>query len=176
MGAGDLTAWRRQNSEAQILEACMADGTVIRGTMLIPRDKSVRDFIGQPEPFLEIECNENGLMLLAKTQLRYVRPIEMAKADQLERQMKQLEKLDAFGVLKLPKTATQQQVDDAAARMIELYVPMAEMVPLLPPEVVEYMAVVKKRIETARSEIAAVLNPAPKSEKNQAVAYRRPAA
>lgn len=176
MAAGDITEWRRQNSEPHILEACMADGTVIRGTMLIPRDKSVRDFIGQPEPFLEIESNENGVMLLAKSQLRYVRSIDIPKADNLERQMKQLEKLDAFGVLKLPKTATQDEVDEAASRLLELYVPMEEMVPLLPPEVLDYMALMKKRIETAQAEIISVLNPAPKPAKQQAQAYRRPAA
>jgi len=176
MAAGDITEWRRQNSEPHILEVCLADGTIIRGTMLIPRDKSVREFIGQPEPFLDIECNENGQMLLSKVQLRYVRPIELPKADNLERQMKQLEKLDAFAVLKLPKTATQAQVDEAAASLLDVYVPMEEMVPLLPPEVLEYMAAMKKRIEAAKAEITAILNPTPKPVKNQAQAYRRPAA
>jgi hypothetical protein len=53
---------------------------------------------------------------------------------------------------------------------------MEEMVPLLPPEVLDYMALMKKRIEAAKAEITAVLNPAPKPVKNQAQAYRRPAA
>lgn len=175
MSGSDLSAWRRQNSDPVLVEIVLADGTEIKGSLMKPRDKNLRETISTPDPFIEIESNDDGMMLLSKAQLRFVRPIEMARADQMELRLRQLEKLDVYGVLRIKKDADLPTVEAAAAALRTIYDPERCRANDLPPEIGEYLAAVRKRIDTAEAEIVKLLTPRPVRALPPS-AVRRPAA
>lgn len=157
MAAGDMAEWRRQNSIATLIEVVLVDGTELRGTMLVSRDKGLRELLSEPDPFVEIECRVNGSMLLAKTSLRYVRAVAMPKADQLESRLRTVEKLNAYGVLKLPRNADPAAVRTAADQVLQLYDPARAAAAGMPSEVVEYFAAMSRRAQLACTEIGDLL-------------------
>ena len=165
MAGGDIAVWRKQNSDNCLLEIVFADGTVVKGALLLPRDKTLRDYLAQPEPFVEIETAESGAVMISKTQLRTLQQVELAKADQLQGRLKALEKMDAFQVLRLTRTATADEVTAAATAMRAVYDP--SLCEAAPPEVADYLASMRRRIDTAEKEILDLA---------KAAARRKPAA
>jgi K+/H+ antiporter YhaU regulatory subunit KhtT len=152
-----MSAWRRENSNAMMVLVVLADGTQIRGTILVPRDKTLRDVLIQPEPFFDVECQVNGTVLVSKPLVRTVRSIDMPKGDQLDNCLRALEKMDVYGILKLDKTATVEQVKQAAKdEMRRFPIPLGGT-SVLPKEVLEYMGAMRKRIEIARDEVLAAI-------------------
>ena len=160
--AGDISAWRRENSNAVLVLVVLSDGTEIRGTMLIPRDKSMREVMIQPEAFFDIECQINGPVLVAKNLVRTMRAIEMPKADQLDLSLKALEKMDVYGILKLDKTTeiTAEMVKIAARDQMKRFPIPLGGTSVLPQEVLDYITVMRKRIEVARTELVASITAA----------------
>jgi hypothetical protein len=157
MAAGDINSWRKQNSDQTMIEVMLSDGTVIRGSMMQPRDKTVRETISQPDPFLDLECDDGSTILIAKAQLRYVKPIEMPKSDHLERRLKMLEKMDVYAILRLQRGCDPGTVEASAERLMNLYDPERTTGRGLPSEVVEYMRAMSRRVETARAELISLL-------------------
>lgn len=165
MAGGDIAVWRRQNSDHCLLEIVFADGTIIKGALLLPRDKTLREYLAQPEPFVEIELAESGSVMISKTQLRTLRPIELPKADQLQGRLRALEKMDAFQALRIARTATIDEVKAAAVTMRAVYDP--SLCQAAPAEVADYLASMRRRIDAAEKEII---------ELAKATARRKPAA
>lgn len=73
MAAPDVATWRRQNSDPLAIELVLIDGSAVKGNVLIPRERTLRDVVNGPEPFVEVDCTDGGMMLFAKSSLRSVR-------------------------------------------------------------------------------------------------------
>jgi hypothetical protein len=158
--AGDLTAWRRENSNANLVLVVLSDGTEIRGTILVPRDRTLRELITQPEPFFDVECQVNGQVLVSKTMVRMLRAIEMPRNDQLDQSLRALEKLDPWGVLKVEKDADAATITTAAREQLKRYPIPLGGASVLPKEVFDYINAMRRRIEIARDELLAALKAA----------------
>jgi hypothetical protein len=153
MSGGSMADWRKQNSVPVLVEVLIADGSLMKGTVLVQRDKSLKDVFSGTDQFIEFECMVNGDMVLGKAAIATVRAAKQIKTDQLERKLKMLEKSDAFAVLKLPKTASREQARDAYLAMARAYHPDRFAGFELPAEVSEYLNAMARSINSAYSEL-----------------------
>lgn len=154
-----MAAWRRQNSDAIQMEVKLVDGSVLRGTMLIQREKTLKEVFSSGDPFIDFDCLINGEIVLSKTGIATIRQLRKAQPDQMERRAKLLDKSDAFAVLKLQKTADLAKVEQAYEALTKSYDPQAAAG--MPPEVVEYMTAMSRRIAAAYGELKMLMTPPP---------------
>ena len=159
MSGGTMDAWRRQNSDTNLIEVQLVDGTMLKGTVLVQREKSLKDVFCSAEPFIDFQCSVSGELVLGKAAVASVRPCKQINADQLDRRLKMLEKSDAFGVLKVPKTVDREKVRDAYLTLTRIYHPDRYAGAELPVEVVEYLNSMTRRINAAYSEINILMGP-----------------
>lgn len=157
MAGNDMAAWRRQNSDVITIEIKLVDGSTLRGTMLLQREKSLKDTFSSGDPFVEFDCMVNGEIVLAKTGIAVIRQIKKGATDVLDRRMKALEKTDAFGVLKLAQTTDREKIREAYLKQTRLYHPDRFAGAELPPEVSEYINAMTRRINNAYSELVLLL-------------------
>lgn len=155
--ASDMSAWRKQNSLPVLVEIQLNNGKMLRGTVLVQREKTLKDVLSSPDLFLEFECNIAGEMVIAKSSIDMVRPFKQINADQLEKQLKLLEKSEAFGVLRVPRTADRAAVRNAYLALQRLYHPDRYAAIELPAEVAEYLTAMTRRVNSAYSELTALM-------------------
>lgn len=167
MGAGNIAAWRRQNSDAVLVEVQLVDGTSLKGTILVQRERTLKDVVSGPEPFIEFECSVGGDMVIGKAAVAMIRPCRPMQADQLERRLKLLEKSEAYAVLKIAKGADRERVREAYLALARAYHPDRYAGNELPLEVGEYLNAMTRRINAAYSELNLLMGAA-----NDGMAHR----
>ena len=153
MGAADLNAWRRQNSDAHSLVITLLDGRRMRGNMMVPRDKSLADVFNMPTPFFDFEDFDQGPMVIAKSSITSLRPHTLPAADQLDKKLTQLDKSDPYRILGLAKAATKDEIRAAYLGLARLYHPDRFAAIDMPPEMAEYVDAMARRINIAYGNI-----------------------
>jgi DnaJ-domain-containing protein 1 len=153
MAASDIAAWRRQNSDPVAVNITLVDGSAMSGTILQPRDKQLRDLFNTPEDFLEFEDNRLGTIILGKSSIRTIRMNSMPSADQIEKRLKQLDKQDPFQILGVAKTIDRDGLRAAYKGLARMYHPDRFAGADLPPEVLDYINTMARRINSAYSEL-----------------------
>lgn len=154
MGAADLNAWRRQNSDPITLLITLVDSTRLRGNLLLPRDKTLADVFNMPVAFFEFEDFEQGQMVIAKTSIASLRPHKLPAADQLDKKMTTLDKGDPYRILGIGKSAPREEIRAAYLALARMYHPDRFASSELPPEVAEYIDAMTRRINIAYADIA----------------------
>jgi hypothetical protein len=153
MGAANIAAWKRQNSDPVLVEVLLAEGTLLKGTILVQRERTLKDVLGGTEPFIEFECSVSGEMVIGKGAVAMVRPCRPLQADHLERRQKMLEQSEAHGVLKVAKGADRDRVREAYLTLQRQYHPDRYAGVELPPEMRDYLNAMTRRINAAYSEL-----------------------
>jgi hypothetical protein len=161
MAAGDINSWRRQNSDVVALVIHLQDGSVLRGNILQPRDKTLRELFNMPEPFIEFEDSAAGDMIVARSAIKSVRKYHVPVADQLDKKLSALEKADSYRVLGLGKSATVDEIHAAYLALARAYHPDRFASAGLPPEVAEYLETMTRRVNVAYSELSSSDKPVP---------------
>ena len=161
MAAADMAVWRRQNSDSHNVELLMVDGSRLKGALLISRDKTLREFFNtQSEQFVDFECQRDGMIVIAKASIRTVRTEDQqkkgdqAKIDALMARKTELEKTDPYRILGVSANVDEDGLHKAYIKQARAYHPdrFAEME--LPPEVLEYINAMCRRINAAHDEIS----------------------
>ena len=160
MAAGDVVAWRKQNSDALTVDMVLTDGSGFRASVLVPRGKTLESVFNVETAFIEVETLEHGPTVFAVTAIRSVRPAALPKAEQLDRGLKALEKLGNFAVLKLPATATAAEIADAHQETRAPYDLDDAVLAALPEEMRAYAQAMQGRIDRAALEALALLHAA----------------
>jgi hypothetical protein len=164
MGASDMSAWRRQNSDPLAVDIVLDDGTPMKGNILMPRDKNLRDLFNASELFFEFECFRLGPMVLSKSSVRSVRQNTVPAGDQLEKRLKSLERSDPFQILGVERNANREAVRQAYITMARNYHPDRFMRIDMPGEMVEYVNAMARRINHAYSELQGLFGAAGEGE------------
>jgi DnaJ-domain-containing protein 1 len=164
MAAGDINSWRRQNSDVVALVITLQDGSALRGNIMQPRDKTLRDLFNMPDPFIDFEDSAAGDMIIAKATIRSVRKHDIPIADQLDKKLSALEKADPHRILGLGKSATGDEIHGAYLALARAYHPDRFASAGLPPEVAEYLETMTRRVNVAYSEISALVKAAPTAD------------
>jgi hypothetical protein len=157
MGAPDIVAWRKNNSDPLTVDMVLTDGTELRAVVMLARGKTL-DFVFNIEaPFIEVECLENGPTVFAVNSIRSVRPAQLPKADQLDKRLAALEKIGNFALLNVTKTATRLDVAEAYHAAKAPYDLDQTTLDLMPPEVRAFFQAMNRRLDQAALEILATL-------------------
>lgn len=155
MGAADINTWRRQNSDPVPLVIAFLDGTSLRGTILMPRDKSLTDLFNMPSPFFEVEDVTGQIQVIAKTAVARLHRHEMPAADQLDKKLTALERADPWRILGIGRSAGRDEIRAAYVALARLYHPDRFAAADLPPEIAEYVDNMARRINAAYAELTA---------------------
>jgi hypothetical protein len=157
MAAGDVVAWRKQNSDPMTVDMVLTDGSTLRAVVLVPRGKTLESVFNVETAFIEVETLEYGVTVFCISAIRLVRPAALPKADQLERKTQAAEKLGAYALLNLTKTATRLEVTEARQAAKALYDLEDVIMAVMPEEVQTFMQAMNRRIDQAALEILATL-------------------
>jgi hypothetical protein len=149
--------WIRQNSVRVAVEIVLADGEKLRGSVLVPKERSLREVLNSPDPFIEFDCVETGATLLSKPSIRSLRQYTMPRATQLADHFKYLESIGAWRALGLNEQATAEQVDATYRRLATIYRPEDYSRERFPEEIAEYVASVSRRLQLAYTEVKAAV-------------------
>lgn len=151
-----MAAWRRQNSEPIAVDVQLHDGTSMKGNVLIPRDKQLRDILAAGETFIEFDCFRLGATMLSKSAIRLIRLSSLPAADQLQKRQNTIEAADPFSILRVPRNADKETVRKAYIELARTYHPDRFANHDLPPEMSEYVNAMARRVNTAFSEVQAL--------------------
>ncbi len=157
MAAGDVIAWRKQNSDPATVDIVLTDGSTMRAVVLVPRGKTLESVFNVETAFIEVETLEYGPTVFCISAVRLVRVAALPKADQLERKAQAAEKLGAYALLKITKTATRLDVIEARQSIKAPYEPDEASMAALPEEIRAYMQAMARRIDQAALEVLATL-------------------
>jgi hypothetical protein len=160
MAAADMATWRRQNSDTHPVELELIDGSVLRGTLLVSRDKTMREFFNVgTDAFVDFDCKLDGPIVLAKASVRKVR-IESAqkqgdqsKIDALAARRAELEKADPYKLLGVAPNGTAEDLHKAYITKARMYHPDRYADAGLPPEVFDYLNAMARRINGAYKDL-----------------------
>ena len=172
MGAADMSVWRRQNSDVVQVEMQLVDGTLLKGAVLLSRDKTLRDFFNiAADPFFDFECKHEGNIIVAKSSVRKIRPDDpkkkddQAKVDALAARLVELEKTDPYKLLGVPTNVGHDELRKAYIGKARAYHPDRFTDVELPAEVLEYLNAMARRVNTAYEDLGDVLERASKLKK-----------
>lgn len=174
MSKQSMGEWLRQNSEHVPVEIVLNDGERLKGTLLIPKERSIRDILNGQEPFLEFDCVDSGPTVLAKASIRSLRQFALPKAGQLAEHMRYLTAVGAFRALGLSENATPEDLEAAYHRLAMLYNPEDYPRGNVPDEIVDYVSSIARRLYLAFNEITAILEKREAAQRAAAEAAAQP--
>ena len=164
MAAADMTAWRRQNSDHISVELVLVDGSRLKGTVLLPRDKSMREFFNMAaDAFVDFDCKRDGPTLIAKSSIRQLRTEsakkndDQAKIDALAARQAELEKTDPYKLLGVAPGADHDVLRKAYIAKARAYHPDRFTDSELPVEVLDYLNAMARRINAVYEQLGDAL-------------------
>ena len=170
MAAADMAAWRRQNSDPLTVEIILTDGSRMKGVILLSRDKTLREFFNVgAEAFFDFDCRRDGPIVLAKAAVRQLRPDDVKRKDDqaainaLAARQAELEKTDPHRLLGVPAGCDRDALRQAYIAKARAYHPDRFADTDLPPEVLQYLNAMARRINAVYDDLDEASRAAPKT-------------
>jgi DnaJ domain len=136
---------------AMPVEAVFADGTVVRGKLMVPTTKSIAELLNGAGAFVEFEPYGGERSFIAKGHLTSVRLMGVPKVPNLNSRLRDLDGFDPYAVLCVAPGASREQIREAYFGLAKCYHPDRYATAELPSEVIEYLFAMARRINTAHS-------------------------
>ncbi|MBX9590119.1 MAG: J domain-containing protein [Hyphomonadaceae bacterium] len=136
---------------AMPVEAALADGTTMRGKLLIPTTKTLGEALNGPGPFLEFEPYGGERSYIAKAQVVSLKLMGVPKLPNLKARVRDLDGFDPHAVLGVAPGAPREDVRQAYVALAKAYHPDRYAAAELPNEVIEYLFAMARRINAAHS-------------------------
>jgi hypothetical protein len=137
------------HKKGHLVEVLLSDGGVLKGKIYVSVTKTLADELNGTAAFLEFHAVSGERTLLSKSRIATVTSIEMPKADQLDRTLQQAEGFDAYGVLRIARGASLEEIKSAYHRLAKSYHPDRFAATELPPEMADYVAAMSRRLNLA---------------------------
>ncbi len=145
--------YQRLNRTPVSVSITLSNGQTLRGTLFVPKTKSLMEELNRGEPFLEFESYDGAKMFIARTNIGAVKEFNIPKVDQLEKKVGMLDQFDAHDVLGVKSDADKLAVRRAYLNLAKTYHPDRFARLDLPKEVFEYLSAVATRVNLAYSEL-----------------------
>lgn len=133
------------------VEVTLCDGTVIKGKLLVPAGKTISDVLNGAGGFVEFEPYGGERSFLAKVQLTSVKPIGVPKLPNLQARVRDLDGFDPHAILGVPAGASREEIRSAYFALAKIYHPDRYATAELPPEAIEYLLAMARRINAAHA-------------------------
>jgi DnaJ like chaperone protein len=154
------------------VEVHFTDGSTAKGKVLAPIGRSLADILNGAGGFVEFEPYGGEAAFIAKSRLVEVRPLGVPKGVNLRAKLAANEPLDPYAVLGIAPGSSHDQVRKAYFTLAKSYHPDRYASAELPPEVLEYLFTMARRVNAAY----AALDGARRTQAAAASAPRQPAA
>jgi hypothetical protein len=136
---------------AMPVEAAFADGSVVRGKLLLPATKSIADVLNGGGAFLEFEPYGGERSYIAKAQIASIKMLGVPKLPNLNARLRDYDGFDPFAVLGVKPGATREEIRQAYFALAKAYHPDRYATAELPTEVIEYLFAMARRINAAHA-------------------------
>jgi hypothetical protein len=151
------------------VEITTDDGEMQAGRLSIPLGRSLADALNSPGTFIEFEPWGTERIFLAKAALRRVRVIQAPRPESLKGRIAAADSFDPHTILGIPVAATYEDAKAAWHRLSKAYHPDRYANAELPPEVVDYLGAMARRVNAAWAALETQLQ-----AQRRAAAYRAP--
>lgn len=138
---------------AHTVSITLDDGTECKGVLHIAKASGLADHLNGPKAFLILETLKGERVYLAKTAIRAVRALDMPAVDQLDTMQAKAARFDAHQLLGVAHGADGETVRRAYLKLARTYHPDRYQGLDLPPEVLEYLTAIAKRVNMAYAEL-----------------------
>ena len=145
--------YQRLNRAPVSVSVTLAGGQTLRGTLFVPKTKSLMEELNRGEPFVEFESYDGTRMFIARTNIASVKEFSIPRVDQLDKKVDMLDQFDAHQVLGVATTADKAAIRHAYLNLAKTYHPDRFAQMDLPKEVFEYLSAVATRVNLAYSEL-----------------------
>ncbi|MEL6299965.1 MAG: J domain-containing protein [Pseudomonadota bacterium] len=133
----------------------LSDGVQLTGKMIVTRARDVQETLNGSDPFIAFEPYGEDRMLIAKAQIRSVRPIEPAAVPSLSARIRDRDGFDPHTVLGVAKRADWDEIRSAFHKLSLAYHPDRYANASLPADVTDYLAATARQINAAYSALEA---------------------
>jgi hypothetical protein len=137
------------------VEITLADGTTEKGKVLGGAGKALGDILNGPGGFVEFEPYGGERRFLAKTQLAAVRPVGVPRAPNLKARVRDVADFDPHAILGVAPGAGREELRKAYFALAKVYHPDRYATAELPPEVIEYLFAMARRVNAAHAALEA---------------------
>jgi hypothetical protein len=136
------------------VEAVFADGTIVRGKLLVPTTKSIVDLLNGGGAFLEFEPYGGERSYIAKAQIASIKMLGVPKLPNLNARLKDYHGFDPFAVLGVQQGAKREDIRQAYFALAKSYHPDRYATAELPSEVIEYLFAMARRVNAAHAALS----------------------
>jgi hypothetical protein len=145
----------RSKANQQLVHAqlALASGERLEGNLVAGLTGNLVDHLGKPLLFVEFERNDGCYMLIAKASIASVTPIEVPRAESLTQRLPTADRFDPYAVLGLAPGARPGEISAAYRALARKYHPDIYAGLDAPPQVIDYVSAMFRRITLAYSEI-----------------------
>jgi DnaJ domain len=156
------------------VEITLESGDILKGKFLAPPGRTLMELLNTGTPFVEFEPFGDERTFLAKASLRQVKSLNMPPNPTLKPGGKDFDGFDPHAVLGIAAGADKEEVHRAYLHLAKIYHPDRYAAAELPPEVIEYLAAMARRINAAHDTLEAAQRDKPAPVARQAPVFTTP--
>jgi DnaJ-domain-containing protein 1 len=133
----------------------LREGEAVRAEVKLPMSGRIGDAMNNADQFLDLLMADGSQLFLAKHTVKSVTPIDVPKADHLQKRQPELAVFDPYTVLGIARDTAPDAIRSAYHTMVKAYHPDRLANADLPKEMRDYAAAMLIRINLAYEQIGA---------------------
>jgi hypothetical protein len=157
MAQEGYSRWLRDNSIPTAVEVSLAGGSRLKGILRIPRDRSLREMMNGGDPFIELDCEENGPTVVSKQSILSLRPFVLPPAEQLKKRLEFIDLIGAEKALGLTRVVSREELKISYRKLAALYHPDRYPRGKYPDEICDFVTSMTRKLYLAYVEVDAML-------------------
>jgi hypothetical protein len=135
----------------------LADGRELKGKFNVPPGRTLTEMLSGASNFMEFEPFGGDLMLIAKSAMQTVKPINVPNAPNLSAGTRETDAFDPYAILRIDRDAGAEDVRKAFLDLAKTYHPDKYATVELPAEVRAHLAAMSRRVNAAHDAVQETL-------------------
>jgi DnaJ domain len=151
---------RRKSDRAEgagCAEVTLANGRELKGKFNLPPGRTLAETLNGGSNFMEFEPFGGDLVLIAKSAVQAVKPINVPSAPNLSAGVRETDAFDPYAILRINRDAGAEDVRKAFLDLAKTYHPDKYTTVDLPTEVRAYLSAMARRVNAAHDAVQETL-------------------